>query len=41
MFLVDGERVNSFDELASLASQDKYKNKEYVEVIALLFIAGG
>jgi hypothetical protein len=29
---VDGQRVPSYDELVKMTSQDKYKNKEYIEV---------
>ena len=38
---VDGQRVPSYVELVRLASQDKYKNKEYIEVVVALFAAGG
>jgi hypothetical protein len=41
IFLVDGQRVNSFDELVRLASQDKYKNDEFIELVAIFLIAGG
>lgn len=41
MILVDGQRVKSYDELAALAAQDKYRNREFIEVDAILFISGG
>ena len=40
IFLVEGQRVHSYDELVQLATQDKYKNKEFLE-IELLLIEGG
>jgi hypothetical protein len=41
MYLVDGHSVKSYDELVRIASQDKYRNQDYLEVWVLLFIAGG
>ena len=41
MFLVEGQRVHSYNELVRIASQDKYREQEYLEIIAVLFIAGG
>jgi hypothetical protein len=41
MILVDGQRVKSYAELVRLVSQDKYKNKEFVEVDVILLVAGG
>jgi hypothetical protein len=38
---VDGQRVPSYDELVKIASQDKYKNIEYIEVVVALFATGG
>ena len=39
--LVEGQMVNSYEELVELASQDKYKNKEFLEVTLLPIIVGG
>ena len=39
--MVEGQRVLSYDELVSLVSQDKYRNKESIEVVLLPTIAGG
>lgn len=39
--VVEGQRVNSYDELIQLASRDSYKNKDYIEVVLLPAIAGG
>jgi hypothetical protein len=41
IILVEGQRVESYDGLVRLASQDKYKNKELLEVDVVLTIAGG
>ncbi len=41
MVLVDGKRVHSYDELVQVATQDIYKNREYVEVVLLQLAAGG
>jgi hypothetical protein len=35
-FLVEGQYVKSFDELVKLTSQDKYKDREYIEVAVVL-----
>ena len=39
--LVDGQRVNSYEELLQLTSQDSYKNRELIEATALMQISGG
>ena len=39
--LVEGQVVNSQEELIELASQDQYKDKEFLEVVLLPFIIGG
>jgi PDZ domain-containing secreted protein len=39
--MVEGQRVLSYDELVQLVNQDKYKNKELIEVVLLPTIAGG
>ena len=39
--LVEGQVVNSHEELVKLASQEKYKDKEFLEVVLLPFIVGG
>jgi hypothetical protein len=41
MILVDGKRVRSYDELAQLATQTSYENKEFVEVVLMPLMAGG
>jgi hypothetical protein len=40
IFLVEGQRIHSYDELVQLATQDKYRNKEFLE-LELLLIEGG
>jgi hypothetical protein len=39
--LVDGTRVSSYDELVQLATQDIYKNREFIEVVLMPIVAGG
>lgn len=39
--LVEGQRVNSYEDLVRLARQDKYKNREFIEVTVVLYISGG
>jgi hypothetical protein len=39
--LIDGKRMNSFDELVRLVEQDINKNKEPIEVIILPAVTGG
>ena len=41
VFLVEGQGIQSYDELVSIATQDKYKNKEFLEVELLHIIGGG
>jgi hypothetical protein len=41
MFIIDGKKIRSYDELVEIASQDKYKDKEYIEVKTILHMAGG
>jgi hypothetical protein len=39
--LLDGVRVHSYYELVQLASSDKYKNLELIEIVLLPAITGG
>lgn len=39
--LVDGQIVNSYEELVQIAAQERYKDKEFLEVVLLPLIAGG
>jgi hypothetical protein len=41
VFLVEGNGVQSFDELAGIVHQDKYKDKEFIEIELLQPIDGG
>jgi hypothetical protein len=41
VFLVEGQGVQSYDELVRIAAQDKYKNKKFLEVVWLQLIGGG
>jgi hypothetical protein len=41
MIMVAGQKIASYDSLVKLISQDRYKDKQYVEVVLLPAIAGG
>ena len=42
MILVEGHRINTYDELIQLATRDEYKNQEFLEVVLLpIEVAGG
>lgn len=39
--LIDGRRVQSYDELLEVVAQDNYKNSELIEIVVLPAISGG
>ena len=39
--VVEGQVINSYEELIQLAAQDCYKDKEFLEVIIVPEISGG
>jgi hypothetical protein len=41
VFLVEGQGVHSYDELVRVATQDKYKDAEFIVVELLQPIVGG
>jgi hypothetical protein len=41
VFIIEGQSVNSYDELLNIASQDHFKDKEYLEVEWLHMVGGG
>jgi hypothetical protein len=41
VFLVEGQGVASFDDLVKIATQEKYKNREFLEVQWLQVVGGG
>jgi hypothetical protein len=41
LVLVDGQRIVSYDELVKLVARDKYKDRQFVEVVLLPAVAGG
>ena len=41
IFMVEGQGVHSYDALVNIASQDRYKDREYIEVVWLHMIDGG
>lgn len=41
VLVVEGQGVHSYDELVQLATQDNYKNKQFLEVVLIPLIEGG
>jgi hypothetical protein len=41
IILVESQRVQSYDQLVRMASLDKYKDREYLEVVLLPVVEGG
>jgi hypothetical protein len=41
LVLVDGQRIGSYTDLLHLIAQDRYKDKQNIEVVLLPAIAGG
>jgi len=41
MIVIDGQQIHSYDELAKIASQEKYRNQEFIEVVQIPAITGG
>jgi hypothetical protein len=41
MIMIDGKRIQSYEELVELVSQDKYQGQEFVEIVGILPVAGG
>ena len=41
VILVEGRAVQSYDELVEMANQDKYKDREFLEVVLLSDLASG
>lgn len=39
--MVEGQRANSYDDLVRLANQDKFKDKDLIDIVLLPAIAGG
>ncbi len=38
---VEGQRIPTYDEFIRLISQDKYKDREYLEVVLVPAVEGG
>jgi len=41
LFMVDGQHIGSYPELLQLASSEKYRNREFIEIILLPPVMGG
>ena len=41
LIVIDGQQIRSYDELAQIASQEKYRNQEFIEVVQVPAITGG
>ncbi len=41
IIVIDGQQIRSYDELAKVASQEKYRNQEFIEVVQVPAVSGG
>jgi len=41
IIVIDGQQIRSYDELVNIASQEKYKNQELIEVVQVPAVTGG
>ena len=41
MIVIDGQRINSYDELLRLAGRKEYRDRQHIQVDLLHTIAGG
>jgi hypothetical protein len=41
VFIVDGQWIHSYNELVNIAKQDKFKDKDFIEVEWLQVMGGG
>ena len=41
IIVVDGQNINSYDELVKIVGQEKYRDEEFVEVVQVPVITGG
>lgn len=41
IIVVEGQVVNSYDQLVQIASQGKYKDQEFIEIVQVPNIEGG
>jgi hypothetical protein len=41
IFVIDGQNIRSYDELVQIASQDRYRDLEFIEVIQIPAVTGG
>lgn len=41
IILVDGRRVRSYDELVEVVTQERYADKEFLDVVIMPVMAGG
>ncbi len=41
IIVIDGQQIRSYDELATVVSQEKYRNQEFIEVVQVPAVTGG
>jgi len=41
VIVIDAQQIRSYEELAKIASQEKYRNQEYIEVVQVPAVTGG
>ena len=41
IIVIDGQHIRSYDELVKIASQEKYRHQEFIEVVQVPAVTGG
>ena len=41
IIVIDGQHIRSYEELVQIASQEKYRNQEFIEVVQVPAVTGG
>ena len=41
IIVLDGKNIRSYNELVKIASQEKYRNQEFIEVVQVPAVTGG
>jgi PDZ domain-containing secreted protein len=41
IIVIEGQNVRSYDELVKIVSQERFKDKEFVEVMQMTLVQGG
>ena len=41
IIVIDGQQIRSYDELVKIASQEKHRHQEFIEVVQVPAVTGG